>query len=43
MGKRYIHVTIEGGVKWPVYEPRDRVSARSQQVWIARHRQLLGS
>ena len=34
MGKRY-HVTIEERLKWPVYEPRDKVSAKSQQVWIA--------
>ena len=32
---------LKSGVKWPVYEPRDRVSARSQQVWI-RHRLLGG-
>ena len=32
---------LKNGVKWPVYVPRDRQSAKSQQVWIARHQQLL--
>ena len=34
---------LKNGVKWPVYDPRDRQSAKSQQVWIARHQQLLES
>ena len=34
---------LKNGVKWPVYEPRDRQSAKSRQVWIARHQQLLES
>ena len=29
-------------MKWPVYEPRDKVSAKSQQVWIARPWILIG-
>ena len=28
---------LKSGVKWPVYAPRDTRSAKSRQVWIARH------
>ena len=31
------------GVRLPDYMPRDYRSAKSQQVWIARHQQWLGS
>ena len=28
---------LKSGVKWPVYKRRDTQSAKSRQVWIARH------
>ena len=34
---------LKSDVKWPDYKPQDTQSAKSRQVWIARHRQLLGS
>ena len=34
---------LKNGVKWPVYIPRDTQSAKSRQVWIARHRLWLES
>ena len=34
---------LKSGVRLPVYKPRVVRSGRSLQVWIARHRQLLGS
>ena len=34
---------LKSGVKWPVFPPRDTRSGKSLQVWIARHRQYLGS
>ena len=35
----YGHVTIEERCEWPDYKPRDTRSAKSRQVWIARHLQ----
>ena len=32
---------LKNDVKWPVYTVRDTQSAKSRQVWIARHRRLL--
>ena len=34
---------LKSDVKWPDYKPRDTRSAKSRQVWIARHLQWLGS
>ncbi len=34
---------LKSDVKLPVYKPRVDRSGKSLQVWIARHRQLLGS
>ena len=34
---------LKSGVKWPVFAPRDTRSGNSLQVWIAHHRQYLGS
>ena len=34
---------LKSGVKWPVFAPRDTRSGKSLQVWIAHHRQYLGS
>ena len=34
---------LKRGVKLPDYKPRDTRSAKSRQVWIARHRQWLVS
>ena len=34
---------LKRGVKLPDYKPRDTRSAKLRQVWIARHRQWLGS
>ena len=47
MGKQYQQVTIEeplkNDVRFPDYTTRDSRSAKSRQVWIARHRQSLES
>ena len=34
---------LKSGVRFPDYIPRDKHSGKSLQVWIARHRLLLGS
>ena len=34
---------LKSGVKWPVFAPRDTRSGKLLQVWIAHHRQYLGS
>ena len=34
---------LKSGVRLPDYMPWDNQSAKSRQVWIARHRQWLGS
>ena len=34
---------LKKGVQLPAYKPRGGRSGRSQQLWIARHRQWLGS
>ncbi len=34
---------LKNGVRWPTYVPRATPSAKSRQLWIARHRALLES
>ena len=41
--ERITNSPLKSGVKWPDYKARDTASAKSRQVWIARHLPSLGS
>jgi hypothetical protein len=43
MGKQYEHLSLKSGAGLPVFMKTGNPSAKSRQLWIARHRRSLAS